>query len=207
MHIGGMTRASEVKWPQDLKPNESSMMILHHCTKLKLWAQLCSEETGLLTMLLWSTLKEGHINCFAHPNCCQLVVFRCGWGTKGKSIPFLFFIFWAIIFICCGYLVQHEESSRRTFLDWGNKTPWRNCWGTMDSMDWLLLSKRVNGDCVFVHVCHQNSLVVKINKLNFLLISSNLPHSHVDLYIHGLEFSWGLGLAQNTITSILRKEH
>lgn len=67
-------------------------------------------------------------------------------------------------------LCQYEEFGGRTYLDWGKYTPWRNCWGTMDSMDWLLLSKRVNVVCVLAHVCHPTIIVMKTNVSIFILI-------------------------------------
>lgn len=105
--------------------------------------------------------------CFAHLNCCWLAVFRYGWGTKGKSVLFLIFLLLLLLRINVHLLwtprslCQYEESSgSRTYLGWAKYTPWRNCWETMESMDWLLLSKSVNV-CVFVHVCYSTSIVKK----------------------------------------------
>lgn len=134
-------------------------------------APLHQTQIGPLTLLLWSALKGGIFCCFAHLNCCCLVVFYYGWGTKGKSvlfsILFYYYYFWELMYICCG-LKDHCVSMKkavaelRLYLDIPlyPYTPWRNCWETVESMDWLLQSKSAN-DCAFVHVCFPTSIVMK----------------------------------------------
>lgn len=181
---------------------------MHHCTKLKLWAALCSEESGLLTLLLWSTCTQGGPH-FIALHTWTVVGIPLWMRDQREELPmFLFYFF--LLFLSINihllwtqkYLCQYEESSGKTFLHRGKYTPWRNCWGTMDSMDWLLLSKRVNVVCVFVHLWHPTGIVMKTTVISF-----NYPshHFHADLYIQGLVFSKGLGLVQNIC--LLRKEH
>ena len=164
-----------------------------------------SAEKTLAHSLCCSDLywKGATFYCFAHLNCCWLEVFLCGWGTK-ECLMFLIFLFWFLSInlhlLWTQSLCQYEESSR-TFLGRGKYSPWRNCWGTMDSMDWLLLSKRMNGVSVFLLVCHKTESKLVLNS-----IDDPLPtHSHRPVYTQGLVFSWRLGLAQSIC--LLRKEH
>lgn len=109
-------------------------------------------------------------------------------GPKGRVFYIFTCFFLSLIFLSINihllwtqrYLCQYEESSGRTFLGRGESAPWRNCWGTMDSMDWLLLSKRVNVVCVFVQVCHPKSIVMKttasIFYFDFFFFIVTTPH-------------------------------
>lgn len=92
-----MTRASEVKSPQDLKPNTSSKISTtdyeHECS---------SEETGLPT-----PLKEALMYRFAHDNPLWT-------RDQREKFSFFFFNFYFLaIIICCGLVF--EESSLQTF--------------------------------------------------------------------------------------------
>lgn len=94
--------------------------------------------------------KRATFYCFAH-----LSVGGIPLWMRDQRVFFIVFIIFLLLSINIHLLwtqrclFQYEESSWRTFLGWGKYAPWRNCWGTMDSMDWLLLSKRVNVVCVF----------------------------------------------------------
>lgn len=85
------------------------------------------------------------------------------------------------MYICCGLkdrCVSMKNAVGELTLTGVNKPPWRNCWGTMDSIEWLLQSKGVNGVCVFVHVCHLTSIVMKTTASFFFSFFNFSPHFH-----------------------------
>lgn len=128
-----------------------------------------------------------------------LLVFLCGWGTNRERerefhvfLNIFLFLFLSIIIHLLWtqkYLCECGEGSGRTFIGWGDDTHWRSCWGTVDSMNWLLLSKRVNGVCASVHVCQPTSIVKKSSASSFFILVplNDCPlYFKADLHMHGL---------------------
>lgn len=145
-------------------------MILHHCTKLKLFefgATLLRRNWPSHFVALICIAGGGHILLLCTP---ELLVGGVPlWLRNQREECSMFLIFFLLLFLRINVhllwtprsLCRYEESSgSRTYLGWAKYTPWRNCWETMESMDWLLLSKSVNV-CVFVHVCYSTSIVKK----------------------------------------------
>lgn len=109
------------------------------------------KKLALSFCLLQSALKEGHILLLCTPE--LLAVFLCGRGTKGKSVFKLFLLFLSInihLLWTQRYLLQYEESSRRTFLDRGEKEPfegtvegpwtvWTDCYYQREWMSFVCL--------------------------------------------------------------------
>lgn len=157
--------------------------------------------------------KGAKFQRFAHMNYCWFS--SVDEGPKEREFHFFIyffkFLFWALLLDLLWtqkYLCKCGEGSGRTFIGWGDDTRWRSCWGTLDSMDWLLLSKRVNGVCVYVHVCQPTSIVKKSSTwfIFYLVPLNDRPiYFTADQHMHGLVFSQGLGLARNI--RLLRKKH
>jgi len=170
MHIGGMSSKwanMRLNWAKEFKPNESSMIILHQ-TQIVIAALLGRN------MLSKSVCPEKGpcFIAFAHLNCSSVDE-----AAKGRGFLHFFVLFLSINIYLLWTRFSVWRSSRRTFLGWGKNPLWRNCWGTVDSMDRLLLSKRVNVVCVFVQVCNPTSKAMKTTKSKISLnTSDDLSH-------------------------------
>lgn len=101
-----MTRASEVKSPQDLKPNTSSKISAAD------YDECSSEETGPPT-----PLQEALMYCFAHDNPL--------WTRDQREIFSLFFYFYFLaILICCGHVFEDFLNGELKPLEGTVEGPW-----------------------------------------------------------------------------------
>lgn len=123
-----------------------------------------------------------------------------------REESFTFLLFFLSINICCGFkdtCFSVKKAVGELSLAGEKMPPWRNCWGTMGSMDWLLLSKRVN---VVVCLCMcATQKALSWRQPSQILISFNDPKILQAFIIHGLLFPHDLELAQNIIPSLFRK--
>lgn len=147
---GQLTSELKAKWKfnDDSAPLHQTQIVSFENWPAHFVALICIERGHILLLCTPELLLFGGILLWLRNQREECSVFNF------ILLFFYYYYFWELMYICCG-LKDHCVSMKkavaelRLYLDIPlyPYTPWRNCWETVESMDWLLQSKSAN-DCV-----------------------------------------------------------